>query len=34
MNDEDDFYGGHSGRSIELSIRECQEVNEFKKKSL
>ncbi|CAD8050377.1 unnamed protein product [Paramecium primaurelia] len=34
MNDEDDFYGGHSGRSIELSIRECQEANEFKKKSL
>ncbi|CAD8066714.1 unnamed protein product [Paramecium sonneborni] len=31
---QEDYYGGLSGRSLELNLREQQEVNEFKKKNL
>ncbi|CAD8062768.1 unnamed protein product [Paramecium sonneborni] len=31
---QEDYYGGYSGRSLELNIRVQQEDNEFKKKNL
>ncbi|CAD8152966.1 unnamed protein product [Paramecium pentaurelia] len=34
IDPQEDYYGGYSGRSLELNIREYQEVNEFKKKNL
>ncbi|CAD8056760.1 unnamed protein product [Paramecium primaurelia] len=34
LDPQEDYYGGYSGRSLELNIREYQENNEFKKKNL
>ncbi|CAD8154954.1 unnamed protein product [Paramecium octaurelia] len=34
VDQQEDYYGGYSGRSLELNIREYQEDNELKKKNL